>query len=198
VEASKASNHQRSAAKLWAINNQPVQHLPHYLFRDGLRNVTNYRIVRLIDDSYRFVAGDGQVDEWEASKWLNSRAFPLVAPSIPRQSHRICGARRRNTASQTLHRCRPNCRWAWFTICGGSGHGRPANPSIEGGGGRFTSILATVDVRLKPRAGLTLNSSNCAWVIVISMRSFNGLVCNPPLVMQISDTRLVPKVTLFN
>jgi hypothetical protein len=30
------------------------------------------------------------------------------------------------------------------------------------------------------------------------MRSFNGLVCNPPLVMQISDTRLVPKVTLFN
>jgi hypothetical protein len=125
-------------------------------------------------------------------------SIPSRRPSIPRPSHRICGARRRSTTSQTLVICRTNCRWARCAIRGRSGHGRPANLSIEGGGGRFTSILATVDVRLKPRAGLRLNPSNCTWVIVRSMRSFNGLVCNPPLVMQISDTRLVPKVTLFN
>jgi hypothetical protein len=131
---------------------------------------------------------------------MNSREFHLVAPLILRPSRRICGARRRSNASQTIYRCQTMFRCGRCAIRGGSVHGRPANPSIEGGGGRFTSIPATVDVRLKLRlrAGLTLNPSNCAWVIVRSMSSFNGLVCNPPLVMQISATRLVPGVTLFN
>jgi hypothetical protein len=129
---------------------------------------------------------------------VNSQDFSLLAHSISRPNHRIYGARRHNNASQTLYRCRPNCRWARCMICRGSGHGQPANSSIEGGGGRFSTILATGDVHLKPRAGLRQNPCNYSWVIVRSMHSFNGKVCNPPLVMQIVSPRAVPVLTLFN
>jgi hypothetical protein len=123
---------------------------------------------------------------------------PLVAPSVQCPSRQICVARRRSNASQTLYRCQTKCRCGRCAIWGGSGHGRPANPSIEGGGGRFTSIPATVDVRLKPRAGLRQNPCNCAWVIVRSMRSCKGLIEYPPLVFEMITTRLVPEVTLFD
>jgi hypothetical protein len=101
---------------------------------------------------------------WRWSGWrtggvalVNSRAFPLIAPSIPCPNRRICGARRHSNASQTFYRCYTKVRRGRCAIWGDSGHGRPANPSIEGGGGRFSTILAILDVRLKPRAGLRPN-----------------------------------------
>jgi hypothetical protein len=115
-----------------------------------------------------------------------------------RPSRRICGTRHRSNASTTLYRCQTMFRCGRCAIRGGFGHGRPANPSIEGGGGRFTSIPSTVDVRLKPRAGLRQNPCNCAWVIVRSMRSCKGLIEYPPLVFEMITTRLVPEVTLFD
>jgi hypothetical protein len=157
------------------------------------------RLNRLINQSFVSFCG------WRWPGWrmggaeaVNSRDFSLLARSISHPNHRICGAHRWWSTSQTLYRCETTVRWASVQFDGGFGHGRPAKPSIEGGGGRFSTILAIGGVRLKPRAGLRQNPWNCAWVLVRCMHSFNGKVCNPPLGMQIVSPRAVPVLTLFN
>jgi hypothetical protein len=161
VEASKASIHQRSASKLSkTMGNQQSTCISHasflLLLHDWLRNSTDRRFVQGIDGSYCFVAGDTPVMNGRCCRgWLkeNSLSTPPLRPCPSRQ---ICGARRSNT-SQTFHRCQTTFRCGRSAIWGGSGHGRPAKPSIEGGGGRFSTFVATLEVRLKLRTDLRPN-----------------------------------------
>ena len=56
LQTSSSSCYAFKSDRILAFNNQTEPHVPHYPFRDLLRNGRNHRIVWFIDDSYCFVA----------------------------------------------------------------------------------------------------------------------------------------------